>query len=98
MDVQQTQLASTERDVVLSGLAQAAAQILCANSFHLEFLDADHSFKRVREDIQCYAPLVSRMGGICAAMIAKGASQMQEGRRSLAQVVDCEPSTESVTA
>jgi predicted O-methyltransferase YrrM len=61
-------------DVVipLRGPSTLVARVLRHDSFHLVFLDADHRYAAVRGDIEAYAPLVSRAGGILCGHDCEG--------------------------
>lgn len=49
-----------------------AAQVLAAGAFDLAFLDADHSYDGIAQDIRLYAPLVRRDGGILCGHDCEG--------------------------
>jgi predicted O-methyltransferase YrrM len=58
--------------VPVRGPSTLVAQVLRQGSFCLAFLDADHRYESVRADIQAYAPLVSRDGGILCGHDCEG--------------------------
>ncbi len=58
--------------VPIRGSSAVAAQVLAGGTFDLVFLDADHSYNGIRDDIRHYAPLLRRPGGILCGHDCEG--------------------------
>jgi hypothetical protein len=56
----------------LRGRSQSVMPVLKENSFHLIFIDADHRYQQVKQDIASAVPLVLRPGGILCGHDCEG--------------------------
>jgi glycosyltransferase involved in cell wall biosynthesis/predicted O-methyltransferase YrrM len=61
-----------ETIVPIRGPSALVAQVLAAGAFDLAFIDADHAYAGIAQDIRLYAPLVRRDGGILCGHDCEG--------------------------
>lgn len=58
--------------VPIRGPSAVVARVLAGGAFDLAFLDADHSYDGIRDDLRQYAPLVKPHGGILCGHDCEG--------------------------